>query len=164
MAAVIVAVVGVLGFLWPGFFVTTKLDVNAAQSGVQKIRDYETNGYGAKNVKDVKCNNGADPGVKSGHVRLRCEHRRHQAHREGHLQRRQRHLRGRPPEVVLREHPARPRFRLGYGGFPPLITGNPRRVCRQFTDLAEFAIPSRIRAGERPARGELALELVERLL
>ncbi|BBX87488.1 DUF4333 domain-containing protein [Mycolicibacterium aubagnense] len=66
VAAVIVAVVGVLGFLWPGFFVTTKLDVNAAQSGVQKVLTDETNGYGAKNVKDVKCNNGADPEVKSG--------------------------------------------------------------------------------------------------
>ncbi|KAB7757874.1 MULTISPECIES: DUF4333 domain-containing protein [Mycobacteriaceae] len=66
VAAVVVAVVGVLGFLWPGFFVTTKLDINAAQSGVQKILTDETNGYGAKNVKDVKCNNGSDPEVKSG--------------------------------------------------------------------------------------------------
>ncbi len=66
VAVVIVAVVGVLGFLWPGFFVTTKLDVNAAQSGVQKILTDETNGYGAKNVKDVKCNNGTDPEVKAG--------------------------------------------------------------------------------------------------
>ena len=66
VAAVIVAVVGVLGFVWPGFFVTTKLDINAAQSGVQKILTDETNGYGAKNVKDVKCNNGTDPEVKSG--------------------------------------------------------------------------------------------------
>ena len=72
MAAVIVAVVGVLGFLWPGFFVTTKLDVNAAQSGVQKILTDETNGYGAKNVKDVKCNNGQNPTVKKGDT-FTCE-------------------------------------------------------------------------------------------
>src|SRR6185312_6035356 len=33
----VVVVVGVLGFWKPGFFVTTKLDVDAAQSGVQQI-------------------------------------------------------------------------------------------------------------------------------
>jgi hypothetical protein len=66
VAAVIVAVVAVLGFVWPGWFMTTKLDVNAAQTGVQKILTDETNGYGAKNVKDVKCNGGTDPVVKSG--------------------------------------------------------------------------------------------------
>src|SRR6185312_13473908 len=56
LAAIIVAVVLVLGFWKPGFFVTTKLDVNAAQTGVQQILTDEANGYGAKNVKDVKCN------------------------------------------------------------------------------------------------------------
>jgi len=45
----------VWGFWKPGFFVTTKLDVSAAQSGVQQILTDEANGYGAKNVKDVKC-------------------------------------------------------------------------------------------------------------
>ena len=69
-----------LGFWKPGFFVTTKLDVNAAQSGVQQILTDETNGYGAKNVKDVKCNNGAEPHRQEGrHLRLRGQHRRHQA-------------------------------------------------------------------------------------
>ena len=66
LAAIVVAVVLVLGFWKPGFFVTTKLDVNKAQQGVQQILTDETNGYGAKNVKDVKCNNGSDPEVKSG--------------------------------------------------------------------------------------------------
>jgi hypothetical protein len=66
VAAVAVIAVGVLGFVWPGWFVTTKLDVNAAQTGVQKVLSDETNGYGAKNVKDVKCNNGQDPEVKPG--------------------------------------------------------------------------------------------------
>ena len=72
LAAVIVAVVLVLGFWKPGFFVTTKLDVNAAQAGVQQILTDETNGYGAKNVNAVKCNNGASPTVKKGDT-FNCE-------------------------------------------------------------------------------------------
>ena len=66
LAAIIIAVVLVLGFWKPGFFVTTKLDVNKAQAGVQQILTDETNGYGAKNVKDVKCNNGQNPRVRKG--------------------------------------------------------------------------------------------------
>ena len=57
----VIVVVAVLGFWKPGFFVTTKLDVNAAQTGVPQILSDEANGYGAKNVKDVNCNNGARP-------------------------------------------------------------------------------------------------------
>ena len=72
LAALVVAVVAVLGFWKPGFFVTTKLDVNAAQSGVQQILTDESNGYGAKNVKDVKCNNGDSPTVKKGET-FDCE-------------------------------------------------------------------------------------------
>ena len=72
LAALVVAVVAVLGFWKPGFFVTTKLDVNAAQSGVQQILTDESNGYGAKNVKDVKCNNGESPTVKKGET-FDCE-------------------------------------------------------------------------------------------
>ena len=66
LAAAIVAVILVLGFWAPGFFVTTKLDVSKAQAGVQQILTDNTNGYGAKNVKDVKCNNGQNPTVKKG--------------------------------------------------------------------------------------------------
>ncbi|MCV7357754.1 DUF4333 domain-containing protein [Mycolicibacterium fluoranthenivorans] len=66
LAAVIVAVVLVLGFWKPGWFVTTKLDVGAAQTGVQQILTDEANGYGAKNVKDVTCNDGNSPTVKKG--------------------------------------------------------------------------------------------------
>ena len=62
----------VLGFWKPGFFVTTKLDVNKAQQGVQQILTDESNGYGAKNVKDVKCNNGQNPAVKKGDT-FTCE-------------------------------------------------------------------------------------------
>jgi hypothetical protein len=66
LAVVIIAVVGVLGFWKPGYFVTTKLDVGAAQTGVAQILSDEANGYGAKNVKDVKCNDGSSPTVKKG--------------------------------------------------------------------------------------------------
>ena len=66
LAAIIVAAVLILGFWKPGFFVTTKLDVNKAQAGVQQILSDQANGYGAKNVKDVKCNNGQNPTVRKG--------------------------------------------------------------------------------------------------
>ena len=72
LAAAIVALVLVLGFWKPGFFVTTKLDINSAQSGVQQILTDEANGYGAKNVKDVKCNDGQSPTVKKGET-FDCE-------------------------------------------------------------------------------------------
>lgn len=62
----------VLGFWKPGFFVTTKLDVEKAQEGVQQILADQTNGYGAKNVKDVRCNNGQSPVVKQGDT-FNCE-------------------------------------------------------------------------------------------
>ena len=61
-----VVIVLVLGFFVTNWFVKTNLDVNAAQSGVQKILSDETNGYGAKNVQDVTCNKGANPEVKKG--------------------------------------------------------------------------------------------------
>jgi hypothetical protein len=66
IALLLIAVVLVLGFWQPGFFVTTKLDVNKAQAGVQQVLTDETNGYGAKNVKDVSCNHGQNPVVKKG--------------------------------------------------------------------------------------------------
>src|SRR6478752_979238 len=72
LAAISVAVLIVLGFWKPGFFVTTKLDISAAQTGVQQILTDEANGYGAKNVKDVKCNNGQSPTVKKGDT-FNCE-------------------------------------------------------------------------------------------
>jgi hypothetical protein len=72
LAAIIVAVVLILGFWKPGFFMTTKLDVAKAQVGVQQILSDEANGYGAKNVKDVQCNNGQSPTVKKGDT-FNCE-------------------------------------------------------------------------------------------
>jgi len=52
--------------------VTTELDIDKAQTGVQQILTDETNGYGAKNVKDVKCNGGKNPVVKKGDT-FTCE-------------------------------------------------------------------------------------------
>lgn len=72
LAALALLAVLVLGFWKPGFFVTTKLDVNKAQQGVQQILTDESNGYGAKNVNDVKCNNGQNPTVKKGDT-FTCE-------------------------------------------------------------------------------------------
>jgi hypothetical protein len=72
LAALALLTVLVLGFWKPGFFVTTKLDVNKAQQGVQQILTDEAGGYGAKNVKDVKCNNGQNPTVKKGDT-FNCE-------------------------------------------------------------------------------------------
>lgn len=66
LVAIIVAVVLVMGFWKPGFFVTTKLDVNKAQQGVQQILTDQTNGYGVKKADNIKCNNGENPTVKKG--------------------------------------------------------------------------------------------------
>jgi hypothetical protein len=66
LIAVIVAAVAVTGFWKPGFFVTTKLDVDKAREGVQTILTDQVNGYGLKDVKDVKCNKGENPKVEKG--------------------------------------------------------------------------------------------------
>jgi hypothetical protein len=66
VAALILIVLAVTAFWLPGWAVTTKLDVNAAQDGVKKVLSDDTSGYGVKNVKDVKCNDGVDPEVKAG--------------------------------------------------------------------------------------------------
>ncbi|HEX5143617.1 MAG TPA: DUF4333 domain-containing protein, partial [Mycobacterium sp.] len=72
LAALVVIAVLILGFWKPGFFMTTKLDVNKAQQGVQQILTDQANGYGAKNVQDVKCNNGQNPTVRKGDT-FTCE-------------------------------------------------------------------------------------------
>ncbi|MGW0158904.1 DUF4333 domain-containing protein [Mycobacterium sp. NPDC003323] len=72
LALVIIVAVLVLGFWKPGFFVTTTLDVEAAQTGVQQILTDEANGYGAQNVRDVTCNGGVSPEVKKGDT-FTCE-------------------------------------------------------------------------------------------
>jgi hypothetical protein len=72
LGALALLAVLVLGFWKPGFFVSTKLDVNKAQQGVQQILTDEANGYGANNVNDVRCNNGQNPTVKKGDT-FTCE-------------------------------------------------------------------------------------------
>ena len=72
LGAQLLAAVLLLGFWKPGFFVTTKLDVDKAQQGVQQILTDEASGYGAKNVNDVKCNNGQNPTVRKGDT-FNCE-------------------------------------------------------------------------------------------
>ena len=66
LLAIIVAVVAVMGFWKPGFFITTKLDINKAQQGVQDILSNDNTGYGLKDVHNVKCNGGENPTVKNG--------------------------------------------------------------------------------------------------
>lgn len=72
LVVLIAAVVGVLGFWKPGFFRTTELNVNSAQSGIQQVLTDEATGYGAKDVSNVKCNNGQNPTVKKGDT-FTCE-------------------------------------------------------------------------------------------
>jgi hypothetical protein len=57
LAAVIIVVL-VLGFWAPGFLKATNLDVDAAQSGVKQILMDGANGYGVKDVTDVKATTG----------------------------------------------------------------------------------------------------------
>ena len=61
---IVIGVVLVLLFWIPGYLVTTKLDVNAAQKGVQQILTDQTNGYGVKSADNIKCNNGQNPDVE----------------------------------------------------------------------------------------------------
>ena len=66
LAAIIVAAVLVLGFWKPGFFVSTKLDVTKAQTGVAADPVGPDQRLRRQNVKDVKCNNGQNPTVRKG--------------------------------------------------------------------------------------------------
>jgi hypothetical protein len=53
--------------LWNLAFANNKeLDVNKAQAGVRQILTDPVNGYGAKNVTGVKCNNGHNPIANKG--------------------------------------------------------------------------------------------------
>ena len=58
LGAVLLALLLVLGFWKPGFFVTTKLDVNKAQQGRAADPHRRSQRLRRKNVTDVKCNNG----------------------------------------------------------------------------------------------------------
>lgn len=62
----LLVVLGVLLFVWPGWASSTELDVKAANTGVEQILSDEQNGYGAKNVQNVDCNGGKNPPVSKG--------------------------------------------------------------------------------------------------
>lgn len=64
-ATVIAAGVLVAGLWTPGFFVTKQLDVSAVQAGVMHVLS-DPNGYGAKDVSDVTCNDGHNPTIIKG--------------------------------------------------------------------------------------------------
>lgn len=62
--ALLLIILAVTAFWLPGWAMTTKLDINKAQSGVEQILTDKTNGYGATKVTGVKCNDGENPTVK----------------------------------------------------------------------------------------------------
>ncbi|MBU9765460.1 DUF4333 domain-containing protein [Mycobacterium sp. TNTM28] len=64
LVALLLVILGVTAFWLPGWAVTTKLDINKAQSGVEQVLTDKTNGYGATKVSGVKCNDGENPEVK----------------------------------------------------------------------------------------------------
>jgi hypothetical protein len=66
VVVVVLAAVAVTGFWVPGFFKSSELDVNQAQAGVKQILTDPNVGYGAANVTDVRCNNGANPTISAG--------------------------------------------------------------------------------------------------
>lgn len=64
-ATLIAGAVLIAGFVAPGLFVTKHLDITAAQAGVTRVLS-DPNGYGARNVSDVTCNDGQNPTVVKG--------------------------------------------------------------------------------------------------
>lgn len=67
VVVLVIAAVAVLGFLWPGFFVTRVFDAAAVQAGVTKVL---TESYGLQNVGPVTC--GANIQVTQG-ASFTCE-------------------------------------------------------------------------------------------
>jgi hypothetical protein len=66
VAITAVAAVVLIAGLWaPGFLITKKLDITAAQAGVAHILS-DPAGYDAKNVSDVTCNDGQNPTIARG--------------------------------------------------------------------------------------------------
>jgi hypothetical protein len=80
-AATLIAVaVLIAGFVAPGFFLTKQLDITAVQAGVTGVLS-DPNGYGARNVSDVTCNDGQNPAVAKGATftcQATIDHVRHQ--------------------------------------------------------------------------------------
>lgn len=60
------AVAAIVMFVLPGALVTKTLNVAKAEDGVKNVLTDDTSGYGAKSVKDVRCNDSKNPVVKKG--------------------------------------------------------------------------------------------------
>jgi len=65
LAALVATVVLITGFGAPGFLLTRKLDIVNTQAGIQQFLS-DPAGYGAKNVGEVTCNDGANPTIAKG--------------------------------------------------------------------------------------------------
>lgn len=63
---VVAAVVWLVGFRTPGYFVTSRVDVNEVEVGVTQVLTDEVTGYGISNVKDVVCNKNQNPVARKG--------------------------------------------------------------------------------------------------
>ncbi|MCH9732811.1 MAG: DUF4333 domain-containing protein [Actinomycetia bacterium] len=67
VAVVVAAAAVAITALWvPGFGRSTTLDVNAVQDALRRVLTDPINGYGAQNVTDITCNDGANPPVRTG--------------------------------------------------------------------------------------------------
>lgn len=66
LAAVVLATGLVIGLSNPDLLLTKKLDVQAAQSEIERVLTDEITGYGDKNVADVNCNHGENVTIKQG--------------------------------------------------------------------------------------------------
>lgn len=75
LVAVVLGIALVIGLSNPELLSTKKLYIQDAQSEIQRVLTDDITGYGAKDVADVKCNNGENVTVKPGnsftcHVRV----------------------------------------------------------------------------------------------
>jgi Domain of unknown function (DUF4333) len=70
-SGIVIAILLILGFGVPGFFLSRQLDVHQAQDGIEHIL-VDPAGYGAKNVDGIVCNGGHNPNVKKG-ATFTCE-------------------------------------------------------------------------------------------
>lgn len=66
LAAVVLGTGLLIGLSNSEFVSTKKLDVQDAQSEIQRVLTDDVTGYGNKNVADVKCNNGENVTIKQG--------------------------------------------------------------------------------------------------
>ncbi|OBA82970.1 hypothetical protein A9W99_09430 [Mycobacterium sp. 1164966.3] len=71
LSILLIAVLLILGFGAPGFFLTRQLDVHQAQAGIERVL-VDPAGYRARNVDGVVCNGGRNPTIKKG-TTFTCE-------------------------------------------------------------------------------------------